>query len=810
MGEKQTQWSVVPGAIQLTGTITEVYKNSGPDWSAGELKTTGGEAVKFAGQVFATQGRSLTLLGNWRKDTTWGEQFHVKDTLCELGINLAGLSLYLAQNPKFRGIGPKIAQDIVQHAGTDFERLLLENPAELLDIKRLTEKHLETMARVWQKNHPRNVIRTWLHSYGLTHSQVEQLTFEFGNDCLLALKQDPFDLLGKDGLGFSFNLIDKIARKLEFPHDHPSRLKAALKHQVSRELNNGHCWTEKDALLASTKTFLATSGSRPGSQPGSQPKNPDQTEISLAQLDEALSAQCALLDDRQKLVSEELRTGNSSNSGNITAVGLPDIREKEDDLAKLFKHANLHNPLSAANLKTATGQVTKDSDLNAKQIEAIKTALSHGLSLISGVAGSGKTRVISDIYRICIRAGLKVALTAPTGKAAKRMEEVIAEVAGPLGKSKIGSRAAPEADSDTSEDEDQTPKTIHRLLKWDSIDFNIGRNSPLEADVVIVDEFSMVDVPLAWHLFEAINPTTTAVILVGDHQQLPPVGPGNILRDLINSKALPTVILTDVMRQEDELPNKCAEILEGTVGTSTPPDSDGTIAWSVNPSLSDKQELRDYLVELFETRLDARGFDILKDVQVLTPQRKGPLGTRSLNRLLQATIQKKLWGVELEFEEPVNPAEPANPDAPSNTTEPTAAFLKGDKVIQTRNNYNLGANGIMNGTIGYITDRDARGKLSIKFDGESEPVVIKPKSPERDDLDLAYALTIHKAQGSEFPCVVLVIHSDHHYMHHRNLFYTGVTRAKTTAVTLGDEWGMDNCAAKKQADNRRTYLSHLL
>ena len=300
----------------------------------------------------------------------------------------------------------------------------------------------------------------------------------------------------------------------------------------------------------------------------------------------------------------------------------------------------------------------------------------------------------------------------------------------------------------------------------------------------------MVDVPLAWRLFRSIHLKRTAVVLVGDHNQLPPVGPGNLLRDLVETRAVPTVVLEQVVRQAGVLKENSIAVLAGQVRKTSELEASGRRAWYLVDQFTDPTEAQRFLIDLFEKALSERlGFHLRDDIQVLTPTHKGPLGTRALNLALQQLIQAKLWGVE----------------APEPKPGRRPQLLIHDKVIQTRNNYALG---VMNGAVGTVTEVGADGSLRVAFDGR--PVRIKPGSPNKADIELAYALTIHKAQGSEFPCTIVIVHKSHAFMHHRNLFYTGVTRAKQAAVIVGDRWGIVNCAKKRHLDKRKTFLSLLL
>jgi len=297
-------------------------------------------------------------------------------------------------------------------------------------------------------------------------------------------------------------------------------------------------------------------------------------------------------------------------------------------------------------------------------------------------------------------------------------------------------------------------------------------------------------VPLAWHFFKAVDLARTCVVLVGDHNQLPPVGPGNLLRDLIDRRPIPTVILDQIVRQAGVLKENSIAVLDGEVRPTAPTGDKGRPPWIVVSRLADVMEAQRYVLELFESVLPGRlGFDLLADVQLLTPTRKGPLGVEALNVELQRLVQRKLWGVDVE------PPKPGR----------RPAFLDQDRVIQTRNNYSLG---VMNGAIGIVIAVGKRpGELTVRF--EDAIVEYDPETRDAQDLSLAYALTIHKAQGSEFPCAVVIVHKSHSFMHHRNLFYTGVTRARQVAIVIGDHWGMRNCAQKEQVERRKTFLSVL-
>jgi exodeoxyribonuclease V alpha subunit len=441
-------------------------------------------------------------------------------------------------------------------------------------------------------------------------------------------------------------------------------------------------------------------------------------------------------------------------------VADPEIHRMELELADVLRTASRPNPHAVAELDRLLD--AEGAELNPEQRAAVKNALSYSISLMTGGAGSGKTYAVSTITGIADRLELSVLLAAPTGKAAKRLEQVVGHEA----------------------------STIHRLLGFNGNTYTRDALNPIEADILAIDELSMVDVPLAWRLFHAVNLEKTAVVLVGDHNQLPPVGPGNLLRDLVKSRAVPTTVLTRIIRQAGELKENSTAILAGEVRPTSAVKIGARRPWYIIDRFAEVGDLRRMLLLLFEEVLRERlGYDLVRDVHVLTPTHKGPLGTVELNIELQRLLQRKLF----QF------------DVPEVEAGHRPRLYPGDKVIQTRNDYDLG---IMNGSMGIVLSADPKEGLTVEFDGR--PVEFKPGSDALGNVQLAYATSIHKVQGSEFPCAVVVAHKSHSFMHHRNLLYTAVTRAKESVIILGDRWGIEHCAQKRQVDQRNTFLSFLL
>lgn len=716
-------------AVTLRGRVEAVFYAS-PQFSAGRLRTIDGDLASFAGSLMVREHDPVVLHGSWEKHPKFGRQLKVTHFAFDQRMGAEGLAHYLAHHPDIKGIGPVKARRIAESFGDDFDRVIDEEPERVAQVAKVPLASVQALRDEWLRKRALNSSLTWLASFDLTHHQMTALIERFGNAIVTVMKTDPY-LLVREVPGFGFKRVDVVARKMGTAKEHPSRIRAGVIHCVAERLDQGDCWVDYEDLVELANALLAMDV-------------PDSRE----RIEQALDS----------LIEEGVLACPSI--GGRFLVAQPPIHEMECDLGRFFARrlrAN-HHFLGVQEDELLVGF----PELNTPQRRALLAAARHNLVLISGGAGSGKTFTVAAIHRLYEDRGLDVVLAAPTGKAAKRIEQV------------VGSSAF----------------TIHRLLGFNGKTFQRGPDDLIPADVVIVDEVSMVDVPLAWHLFRAIDWDRTAVVLVGDHNQLPPVGPGNLLRDLIERRPMPTTILDQVVRQAGVLKESSIAVLSGQVRRTAPEGEDGRPPWVVVNNLGEVLEAQRYILGLFNSVLVERlRFDLLADVQLLTPTRKGPLGVDALNVELQRLVQKKLWGIDVP------------PPRPGRRPE----LLVNDRVIQTRNNYDLG---VMNGAIGVVTEvGPRRNELRVRFDdGE---IHYAPDTRDVQDLSLAYALTIHKAQGSEFPCVVLVIHKAHSFMHHRNLFYTGVTRARQVAIVVGDAWGMRSCAQKEEVERRKTFLSVL-
>jgi len=704
----------------IRGMVHRAFYAS-PTFSAGIIRTDDGDFVKFRGKFHAAEGDVVAVAGRWTRDRKYGRQFDVEGLSYDLPESADGLAAYLASHPAFKGVGPATAERLVDYArtGKALDDLIRNRPEELYSRLRIPMSTLTTLREAWVANAAENEIRSYLAQFDLTHHQMNVLLETFGNAVVGVLRNDPYRII-KVVKGYGFKRVDKIARRLGTPKDHPGRIAAGIMYCLGEALGSGHTWTSGAELLQQANELLLLDGM-------------DSLDV-IRRVAEAL-----------------LEQGEIARSGQ--AIALPPILDAE---AYIRDRLDLQGE-DALRVLPALVDV---SDLTTAQAEAFETAMRNVISVISGGAGTGKTFVVARLAEAFKALGLQIALCAPTGKAAKRIEEVMRE-----------------------HGLDLEAKTIHRLLEYNGHVFNreslsmpvLGLDESGEEtvrspayDAVIVDEVSMVDVPLMRVLLSAIDFDKTRLVLVGDHNQLPPVGPGNVLRDVIHHNLAPTTVLTQVVRQAGVLKTNSSAVLHGAVAPTAVNDR----GWVVVDCFKEAGEIQVHLRDLITKQIpDRLGYDPIRQVQVITPMHNGPLGTKALNEMMQFLFHGKVDG----------------------------RYAIGDKVIQTANDYEMG---VMNGTVGYVVDF-ADGEYFVDFEGAG----CRQIDGERlQKISLAYALTAHKAQGSEFPCVVVVCHKSHFFAD-RNWLYTAVTRASKTCILVGDRWGLRHAAGKNNTIKRRTFLS---
>ena len=490
---------------------------SSPSFSAGVIRTEDGDVVKFRGKFQAAEGDVVAVAGRWTTDRKYGRQFDVEGLSYDLPESTEGLAAYLASHPAFTGIGPATAEKLVDCAGTGkvLDDLIRNHLGRLHERLRIPMSTLTTLQEAWIANAAENDIRSYLAQFGLTHHQMSVLLETFGNAVVGVLRNDPYRII-KVVKGYGFKRVDKIARKMGTAKDHPGRIAAGIVYCLNEGLNNGHTWTGGADLLQQANELLLLDG--------------------MDSLEAIRHAAVGLLEQ------EEIACDG-------TAIALPAILEAETYIRDRLR--------LGADTQRALPTVVETSDLTTAQADAFEMAMQNVVSVISGGAGTGKTFLVARLAEAFRSLGLRIALCAPTGKAAKRIEEVMQQHGLNL-----------------------EAKTIHRLLEYNGHVFNReSLSAPVieydefgheitrspAYDAVIVDEVSMVDVPLMRVLLSAIDFDKTRLILVGDHNQLPPVGPGNVLRDVIHHNLVPATVLTQVVRQAGILKANSSAVLHGTV-----------------------------------------------------------------------------------------------------------------------------------------------------------------------------------------------------------------------------------------------------
>jgi exodeoxyribonuclease V alpha subunit len=754
--------SSIPAAgtrVECAGHVERVFY-SAPRYTAGLLHTDDGQRVKFAVKAFLQAGNRVEIAGIW-EDSKYGRQLQVKKLVSGDAATFTpkGLAAYLTYLP-VEGLGPVRAGKLVEVFGLGLPAKLQESPVEVAEACGLPVALVTSLAASWKKNDDRNETSAWLAGCELTAHQITTLVNNFGDSLPSIIRENPY-MIVRAIRGFGFKRIDEIALKTGMDPRSPTRALAAVSYVVLQALDNdGHTWLTRRDVARAVKELLG------------------QDAIDVG---EAIDG--AVADGEVVIVRHD---GHD-------LIALPYIHQRETSLMRTFEHGSWPNPhFAGKDAGALVDALGLELPLNEDQRSAVIAATSHTMTLISGGAGSGKTFTITAIVKLYEELGLTVELAAPTGRAAKRIEEVVKRPAQTLHRL-LGSNGR------TFYHEDDVRFARARAAEREASSITSDGDDDdriVDADVLIVDELSMVDIDLAWHLFESVDLSKTMVVFVGDHNQLPPVGPGNLLRDLIARQPIPTIILRTIMRQSGPLAENSTAILAGEVRPSIPlvtlgetPPAEFT-PWWVRGDFAEAGAGRRYILGLYQDVLAERlGFDILKGVQLLSPMKKGVLGTDGMNRALQALIQKKLWGVTVE------------PETLEDSDKPPR-LLPHDRVIQTENNYQLGP---MNGSIGvvsWVNDEE----MAIEFEDFGSTVY--PKAFWHQ-LSLAYALTVHKAQGGEFPCVVSVVHSSHSRMHDRNLFYTSVTRAQKTSVVVGNWKGILPAAKMMKVGLRQTFFSIL-
>ena len=682
-------------------------------------------------------GEKLRITGDWTEHPVYGRQIKVQSIEIEKPTTLSGIEKYLSSG-MIRGIGPATAKLLIRAFGEETLDVLYSQPEKLLDVPGIGQKRAQMIQESYAEQAQQREAMVFLQSYGVTPALAVKIYKRYGENVRQVITRNPYRLV-EDVEGIGFKTADRIASSLGIEQSSEYRLSAGVKYTLSEATAGaGHCYLPRPELALAARRLL-----------GSDADSIDRTIDSLI-LSHDISAQILPCDSGEEVV----------------AIYLPSTYRAESEVARRLREMIDAMPDSmASDLTAQIDELERIEGLafHTQQRQAIETAVTHGMTVITGGPGTGKTTIIKCIIKLLSVHG-DVALAAPTGRAAKRMSEA------------CGMEA----------------KTLHRLLEYggEEGDFARSEDNPLEIDTLIIDEMSMVDIFLMRSLLRALVPGTR-LIMVGDADQLPSVGAGNVLRDILDSGVIPSVRLTEIFRQDEKsmIVYNAHRINRGESPRLNAKGSDFFFERAVSPSDAAKR-----IVTLCSARLPGfLNLDPVRQMQVLSPTKKGECGVWMLNQLLQAEFNP--------------PASGKHERVRGDTT-----FREGDKVMQTRNNYQLkwkkdGAigiedgQGVFNGDIGFVTFIDPQEHvMEVQFDDERTATY---EGGDVDDLELAYCISVHKSQGSEFPVVIMPAVGGPPMLLTRNLFYTAVTRARRMVMIVGRENAIEQMIAN--VNTRRRY-----
>ncbi len=721
--------------------ITFVSEETGYTIARLATERSGPDLLTVVGALLGAQiGESLRLTGQWGSHPRYGRQFQVHSYTTVLPATIQGIRRYLGSG-LIKGIGPAMAERMVAHFDTDILRIIEEEPARLIEVHGLGPKRTKKIADAWEEQKAIKEVMVFLQGVGVSTSLAVKIYKKYGDGSIGVVRTQPYRLAA-DVWGIGFKTADTIAQAVGIPHDSPERIKAGLQYTLSQAADDGHCFLPAPNLITDAAKIL---------------------EVERELIGPCLDALAA----DEGVIREGVPVGGAA----VPAVYLVPFHRAETSLAggllrlltcdeeRLAPFAAVDWGRARSWLRGRTGQ-----DLADEQAEAVTLALTRKVAVLTGGPGCGKSFTVRSVVELARARKARVVLVAPTGRAAKRLAELTGHEA----------------------------STVHRLLELQpGGEARYDRDNPLDADLVVVDESSMMDVILANKLVKAVAPGAH-LLLVGDVDQLPSVGAGEVLRDLLAADAIPRVRLTRIFRQAQQ---SGIVVNAHRINAGTPPQLNGfadffwfTCDPAEDSGLHPAEETARMVVDIVAHRIPKRfGLDPRRDVQVLAPMHRGPAGAGNLNTLLQETLT------------------PARENVPERRYG-GRVFRVGDKVTQLRNNYEKGKAGVFNGTVGVVTGINAEDQSLTVLSDEDESLVYD--FSELDELAHAYAVTIHRSQGSEYPAVVLPLTTSSWMMLQRNLLYTGVTRAKKLVVLVGSRKALAAAVRTPGAGRRHTALTH--
>src|SRR5215472_302092 len=695
----------------------------------------GAELVTAVGPLLGAQvGEFLRLRGRWSSHPRYGRQFEVSSYATVLPATAAGLQKYLGSG-LIKGIGPVMAERMVAHFGVDIMHVIDAEPGRLIEVDGLGPKRTAMIAAAWAEQQAIKEVMIFLQGVGVSTSLAVRIYKKYRDASVCVVRDEPYRLAA-DVWGIGFKTADVIAAAVGIARDSPERVKAGLAYTLSEAADDGHCYLPAPNLIADAAKILDVPA-----------------ELIAPCLDELAAADG---------VVRETVPAQAPAAPQVPAVYLPPFYQAERSVAHallrlLAARADRLSAFAGADWDKALGWLSRrtGAQLAPEQADAVRLALTSKVAVLTGGPGCGKSFTVRSVVELARAKGAKVVLAAPTGRAAKRLAEL------------TGHEAA----------------TIHRLLALrPGGEPSFDAANPLDADLVVVDETSMVDVILANKLVKAVAPGAH-LLLVGDVDQLPSVGAGEVLRDLLTAGPLPVVRLTKIFRQAQQS-GIVVNAHRINAGSMPVLGGFGDFFWF---GCEDTEQTAALVVDIVARRIPAKfGLDPRRDVQVLCPMHRGPAGAGNLNLLLQEALT------------------PFRDGAPERR-HGGRVFRVGDKVTQLRNNYDKGAAGIFNGTVGVVTSMSPEEHtLTVRTDEDES---VDYGFDELDELAHAYAVTIHRSQGSEYPAVVIPLTTSSWLMLQRNLLYTGVTRAKKLVVLAGSRRALAAAVRTKGAGRRHTALA---